>query len=272
MQSRLRRTAHIALWLLITRAKCLNFGLQVVNFPWHAMTRHQRGLCVLWHAMTRYDTQLIFENVLICLRSCVSERVKACQKSFTESVKECQRVSKESQRECQKSPKESVQRVPKRVSKESQRECQKSPKESVQRVPKRVSKESGCQRVSNECQAECQAECQTECQTECQRVSTDHAYMECQTRYLVSPHRFMRGKTAHFNQKLVFQLGAIEMGNWKGATTYWSTNSLFYVLLCSSCKGITFQFKPRSSKRSRMVDSTCGVVVSHQGSLSDMFS
>ena len=235
MQSRLRRTAHIALWLLITRAKCLNFGLQVVNFP--------------WHAMTRYDTQLIFENVLICLRSCVSERVKACQKSFTESVKECQRVSKE-----------------------SQRECQKSPKESVQRVPKRVSKESGCQRVSNECQAECQAECQTECQTECQRVSTDHAYMECQTRYLVSPHRFMRGKTAHFNQKLVFQLGAIEMGNWKGATTYWSTNSLFYVLLCSSCKGITFQFKPRSSKRSRMVDSTCGVVVSHQGSLSDMFS
>ena len=148
MQSRLRRTAHIALWLLITRAKCLNFGLQVVNFPWHAMTRHQRGLCVLWHAMTRYDTQLIFENVLICLRSCVSERVKACQKSFTESVKECQRVSKESQRECQrlqecqKSPKESVKRVPKRVSKESQRECPKSPKESVKRVPKRVSKES----------------------------------------------------------------------------------------------------------------------------------
>ena len=144
MQSRLRRTAHIALWLLITRAKCLNFGLQVVNFPWHAMTRHQRGLCVLWHAMTRYDTQLIFENVLICLRSCVSERVKACQKSFTESVKECQRVSKESQRECQrlqecqKSPKESVKRVPKRVSKESQRECPKSPKESVKRV--RVSK------------------------------------------------------------------------------------------------------------------------------------
>ena len=217
--------------------------------------------------MTRSSFLKMFWFVYAHACQSVSRRVKRVSQRVSKSVNECQKSLKESVKDFK-----SVKRVPKRVSKESQRECQKSPKESVQRVPKRVSKESGCQRVSNECQAECQAECQTECQTECQRVSTDHAYMECQTRYLVSPHRFMRGKTAHFNQKLVFQLGAIEMGNWKGATTYWSTNSLFYVLLCSSCKGITFQFKPRSSKRSRMVDSTCGVVVSHQGSLSDMFS